>query len=131
MTQIYQNKIVNVWLVLLWDNKYNFYFICRSWENQLQYLIFFFKRNYLNSTYMDAVVNFFDFIFRLSLALLALSTDWSQRSATVPHRPSASHDVATGHHHAAKPQPPQTHIAATTVGASGSLICPTHHCLWQ
>ena len=44
--QIYQNKIVNVWLVLLWDNKYNFYFICRSWENQLQYLIFifFFKK---------------------------------------------------------------------------------------
>ena len=80
---------------------------------------------------MDAVVNFFDFIFRLSLALLALSTDWSQRSATVPHRPLASHDVATGHHHVAKPQPPQTHIAATTVGASGSLICPTHHCLWQ
>ena len=73
MTQIYQNKIVNVWLVLLWDNKYNFYFICRSRENQLQYLIFFFKRNDLNSTYMDAVVNFFDFIFRLSLALLALN----------------------------------------------------------
>ena len=71
MTQIYQNKIFNVWLVLLWDNKYNFYFICRSWENQLQYLIFF-KRKDLNSTYMDAVVNFFDFIFRLSLALLAL-----------------------------------------------------------
>ena len=35
MWQIYQNKIVNVWLVFVWDNKYNFYFICRSWENQL------------------------------------------------------------------------------------------------
>ena len=70
--QIYQNKIVNVWLVLLWDNKYNFYFICRSWENQLKYLIFFFKRKDLNSTYMDTIMNFFDFIFHLSLALLAL-----------------------------------------------------------
>ena len=108
MTQIYQNKIVNVWLVLLWDNKYNFYFIRRSWENQLQYLILFFKRKDLNSTYMDAVVNLFYFIFHLSLdpqALnlgpsLVLSTDWSKQLATVPHRSSASHDVAISHHHA-------------------------------
>ena len=50
---------------------------------------------------MDAVVNFFDFIFRLSLAFLALSTDWSQRSATALRRLLASHDVATDHYHTA------------------------------
>ena len=58
---------------------------------------------------MDAVVNFFDFFFHLSptpLALnpgssLVLSTDWSQRSATTPHRLLASHDVAIGHYHVA------------------------------
>ena len=51
VTQIYQNKIVNVWLVFLWDNKYNFYFISKSWENQLQYLIFFQKKRFKFNIY--------------------------------------------------------------------------------
>ena len=29
-----------------------------------------------------------------------LSTDWSQRPAMAPHKPSALYDAATGHHHA-------------------------------
>ena len=62
MTQIYQNKIVNIWLVLLWDNKYNFYFISKSWENQLQYLIFFQKKRFKFNIY-GCSCEFFWFLF--------------------------------------------------------------------
>ena len=69
MTQIYQNKIVNIWLVLLWDNKYNFYFICRSWENQLQYLIFFFQKKWFKFNIYGCSCEFFWFYFSLISSL--------------------------------------------------------------
>ena len=73
VTQIYQNKIVNVWLVFLWDNKYNFYFISKSWENQLQYLIFFQKKRFKFNIYGCSCEFIWYFFFRLSPAPLALN----------------------------------------------------------
>ena len=49
----------------------------------------------------------------------------------MPHRPLASHDATTSHHHVALPQLPQTHFFGIALSTSCSLIYLTHHCLWQ
>ena len=114
VTQIYQNKIVNVWLVLLWDNKYIFILFLDHEKINYNIWFFFFKRKDLNSTYMDAVVNFFWFFFCLSPAPLTLNpgfilgTEYWLESA-VSHGAAQTVSLAWHHH-----RPPSCSLASVT-----------------
>ena len=73
VTQIYQNKIFNVWLVLLWDNKY--IFILFLDHEKINYNIWFFfqKKRFKFNIYGCSCEFIWFFFFRLSPAPLALN----------------------------------------------------------